>query len=410
LVIPRENKIVRLYIQLQDLDVDQPFDRSTVTPETILIAAQKILDPYKFSYVHCKWWTIYRIGQRVSNSFSKGNRIFLAGDAVHTHSPKAGQGQNISMQDTYNLGWKVALVLQKKLLPSVLETYALERQPLARELIDFDHTLSRAYSQKPKSEGNEEIEQEGVSMEEFQGLLIKNSKVCLRQLPFVQNIRLTHQQFMSGTVVDYPPSPLIIKPMHPDTSKQYLATNIALGMRFPSCQVLSQADKRPWPLQAHLPSDGRFRVLIFGGDISQPASLSRVNKLGAYIQDKLLPKYTHKDGKKPAALNCVIDVLLVHCAPRASIEPLRDLHDVYQPFDEEFGYDYDKVFVDEVSYGGVDGKAYENYGVSKERGCVVIVRPDQYVSDICHLEDEKEIEGFFGGILVPQGKEQLEKL
>ena len=187
MVIPRENKIVRLYIQLQDLDVDQPFDRSTVTPETILIAAQKILDPYKFSYVHCKWWTIYRIGQRVSNSFSKGNRIFLAGDAVHTHSPKAGQGQNISMQDTYNLGWKVALILQKKLLPSVLETYALERQPLARELIDFDHTLSRAFSQKPKSEANEEIEQEGVSMEEFQGLLIKNSKVCLSQLTFVQH-------------------------------------------------------------------------------------------------------------------------------------------------------------------------------------------------------------------------------
>jgi 2-polyprenyl-6-methoxyphenol hydroxylase-like FAD-dependent oxidoreductase len=51
------------------------------------------------------------------------------------------------MQDTYNLGWKVALVLQKKLLPSVLETYALERQPLSRELIDFDHTLSRAFSQ-----------------------------------------------------------------------------------------------------------------------------------------------------------------------------------------------------------------------------------------------------------------------
>jgi phenol 2-monooxygenase len=147
LVIPRENKVVRLYIQLKDLGVDQPFDHSTVTPETVLIAAKKILDLYKFSYVHCKWWTIYRIGQRVSNSFSKGNRIFLAGDAVHTHSPKAGQGQNISMQDTYNLGWKVALVLQKKLLPSVLETYALERQPLARELIDFDHTLSRAFSQ-----------------------------------------------------------------------------------------------------------------------------------------------------------------------------------------------------------------------------------------------------------------------
>jgi 2-polyprenyl-6-methoxyphenol hydroxylase-like FAD-dependent oxidoreductase len=177
LVIPRENKIVRLYIQLQDLDVNQPFDRSTVTPETILIAANKILDPYKLSYIHCHWWTVYRIGQRVSNSFSKGNRIFLAGDAVHTHSPKAGQGQNISMQDAYNLGWKVALVLQKKLLPSVLETYELERQPLAREIIDFDHIFSRAFSQKPKFGANEAVEQDRASMTEIPGLIVKNSKV-----------------------------------------------------------------------------------------------------------------------------------------------------------------------------------------------------------------------------------------
>lgn len=388
--------------------MDQPFDRSTVTPETILIAANKILDPYKLSYVHCHWWTVYRIGQRVSNSFSKGNRIFLAGDAVHTHSPKAGQGQNVSMQDTYNLGWKVALVLQKKLLPSVLETYASERRPFAQELIDFDHKLSRAFSQKPKSEANQEIEQDGVSMEEFQGLIFKNTQVCLMRPTSMQDIRLTQQQYMSGTHVNYPPSPLIIKPMPPGTSKQHLATNIPLGMRFPSYQVLSQADKRPWPLQAHLISDGRFRILIFGGDISQPASLSRINKLGSYLQDELLPQYIHKNGKKPTALNCIIDVLLVHCALRDSIELLCDLHNIYHPFDEEFGYDYDKVFVDEVSYGGVDGKAYENYGVSKERGCVVIVRPDQYVSHILDLEDEKEIEAFFGGILVPQGKEQLE--
>jgi phenol 2-monooxygenase len=217
---------------------------------------------------------------------------------------------------------------------------------------------------------------------------------------------------ISGTIVDYPPSPLVIKsiPTVKITSKQQLATNIPLGMRFPSYQVLSQAGSRPWPLQVRLLSDGRFRVLIFGGDIAQPASLSRVNKLGSYLQDELLPQYTYKDGKKPTALNCIIDVLLVHCAPRASIELLRDLHDVYHPFDEEFGYDYDKVFEDEVSYGGVDGKAYENYGVSKERGCVVIVRPDQYVSHILDLEDEKEIEAFFGGILVPHHKEPVETL
>ncbi len=41
----------------------------------------------------------YQIGQRVGDSFSLKERIFLAGDAVHTHSPKAGQGMNVSMQD-----------------------------------------------------------------------------------------------------------------------------------------------------------------------------------------------------------------------------------------------------------------------------------------------------------------------
>jgi hypothetical protein len=92
------------------------------------------------------------------------------------------------MQDTYNLDWKVALALQKKLSPSVLETYELERQPLARELIDFDHTFSRAFSQKPKSKANEEREQDSVSMMELQGLIIKNSKVCLTRLTSIQNM------------------------------------------------------------------------------------------------------------------------------------------------------------------------------------------------------------------------------
>jgi hypothetical protein len=76
--------------------------------------------PYKIDYRYCDWWTgkllsleagfidvqmltfmtaAYQIGQRVGDSFSLKERVFLAGDAVHTHSPKAGQGMNVSMQD-----------------------------------------------------------------------------------------------------------------------------------------------------------------------------------------------------------------------------------------------------------------------------------------------------------------------
>jgi phenol 2-monooxygenase len=103
MVIPRENKLVRLYIQLQATDSQKngsKADRSWITPEIILQSAQRIVHPYKLDYAYCDWWTAYQIGQRVSNKFSQSDRVFLAGDAVHTHSPKAGQGMNVSMQDS----------------------------------------------------------------------------------------------------------------------------------------------------------------------------------------------------------------------------------------------------------------------------------------------------------------------
>lgn len=103
MVIPRENKLVRLYIQLQATEhasTGGKADRSWITPEVILQSAQRIVHPYKLDYAYCDWWTGYQIGQRVGNEFSLKERVFLAGDAVHTHSPKAGQGMNVSMHDS----------------------------------------------------------------------------------------------------------------------------------------------------------------------------------------------------------------------------------------------------------------------------------------------------------------------
>lgn len=100
MIIPRENKLTRLYIQLKEVSTGGRIDRSTISPATILKGAQKVLAPYKIAYKHCDWWTVYQIGQRVGKGFSKHDRVFLAGDAVHTHSPKAGQGMNVSMQDS----------------------------------------------------------------------------------------------------------------------------------------------------------------------------------------------------------------------------------------------------------------------------------------------------------------------
>lgn len=89
MVIPRENKLVRLYIQLTTTEKigeqDSRTDRSGITPEVILESAQRIIAPYKLDYRKLDWWTAYQIGQRVGSSFGVHDRVFLAGDAVHTH-------------------------------------------------------------------------------------------------------------------------------------------------------------------------------------------------------------------------------------------------------------------------------------------------------------------------------------
>lgn len=80
MVIPRENRLVRLYIQLKEVSADGGrVDRSQITPEIIFRAAQRIMAPYKLEYHYCDWWTAYQIGQRMGDRFSKFNRVFLAG-------------------------------------------------------------------------------------------------------------------------------------------------------------------------------------------------------------------------------------------------------------------------------------------------------------------------------------------
>ncbi|MEI2776131.1 MAG: FAD-dependent monooxygenase [Tetrasphaera sp.] len=77
----------------------------------------------------------WKIRQQVAAEYRLG-RVFLAGDAAHRHPPANGLGSNTSIQDTYNLAWKLAYVLQGKADPSLLDTYHDERKPVGRQIID----------------------------------------------------------------------------------------------------------------------------------------------------------------------------------------------------------------------------------------------------------------------------------
>ncbi|CAD6588281.1 MAG: hypothetical protein ASARMPREDX12_003221 [Alectoria sarmentosa] len=395
MIIPRENKLVRFYIQLTEVNsAGKQVDRSKITPEIILKAARKIMSPYQLAYDYCDWWTAYQIGQRVGNLFSCDDRVFLAGDAVHTHSPKAGQGMNVSMHDTYNLGWKIGLVVKGLAKRSILRTYQSERRRIAQDLIAFDHRFSHLFSGRPARDAADEA---GISMAEFKDAFEKGN------------------MFASGLAVDYGASILVAKPGDSGdqgdhvgskvngtgsfVGKQELASNIKLGMRFPSFQVLNQSDARPWHFGQFLKSDGRFRIIVFAGNLQDEKQSKRLQCFGESLAkpESVIRRFTPT--AKP--IDSVIEILVIHSAPRQKLE-LLDLHEIFHPFDEKRGWDYEKVFVDDVSYHEGHGEAYKNYGVDKESGCVAIARPDQHVGWIGELEDLKDIDRYFSEVLIAQ--------
>ncbi|KAF3763477.1 putative phenol 2-monooxygenase [Cryphonectria parasitica EP155] len=374
MVIPRENKLVRLYIQLKEVtpDASGRADRSKITPDMIFRASRKILHPYKLDYEYCDWWTAYQIGQRVGNDFSSHNRVFLAGDAVHTHSPKAGQGMNVSMQDTFNLGWKVALVAKGIAKRTILSTYETERRQVAQDLIEFDHRFSRLFSGRP---AKDVMDAEGVSMEVFKDAFLKGNL------------------FASGLSVNYGASDLVIK----KESDELLAKGLPVGMRFNSFKVLNQADGRPWHFQERLRADGRFRVVLFAGNVLNPVQKERVRRFCTDLDGS--GSFLRKATPPGAPIDSVIEILTIHASKRIETELLKDFPEILHPFDEHIGWDYDKVFVDDESYHEGFGDAYRNYGVDKERGCVVVVRPDQYVAWVGRLEDFTGIQAYFEACL-----------
>jgi 2-polyprenyl-6-methoxyphenol hydroxylase-like FAD-dependent oxidoreductase len=89
----------------------------------------------------CSWFSTYRIHHRRAVRF-RDRRAFLLGDAAHIHSPVGAQGMNTGLQDAYNLGWKLALVVAGRADARILESYEAERVPVAERLLD---TTDRAF-------------------------------------------------------------------------------------------------------------------------------------------------------------------------------------------------------------------------------------------------------------------------
>lgn len=96
-------------------------------------SAASVGDPRSLSY--------FRINYRTARHYRHG-RIFLAGDAVHVHSPMGGQGMNTGIQDAYNLAWKIALVCRGRAPQKLLDSYEKERRPVAEDVLKLTRMLT----------------------------------------------------------------------------------------------------------------------------------------------------------------------------------------------------------------------------------------------------------------------------
>lgn len=369
LIIPREGGyLVRLYIELEKLAPEERVSGRNITSEKLVAAAQRILHPYTLDVKEIAWWSVYEIGQRLCEKFDDGMadalpRVFIAGDACHTHSPKAGQGMNVSMQDAFNLGWKLAAVLRKQSKPELLATYSAERQAIAKELIDFDREFAKMFSAPPqKVEGDG-----GVDPAEFQRYFVKQGR------------------FTAGTATRYAPSSLT-----GDDTSQSLAEGFAVGTRFHSAPVIRLADAKPMQIGHAAEADGRWRFYAFAGD-------DALNDIGA------LCDYLYGSPYSP---------ILRYTPEGADPDSIFDLRAIFQKGHRELAIDtmpaallpkkgrhglvdYEKIFCADPS-----ADIFDIRGIDRRKGCLVVVRPDQYVAQVLPLDAYADLCAFFSGFML----------
>ncbi|RKF20507.1 3-hydroxybenzoate 4-monooxygenase [Altericroceibacterium spongiae] len=377
LLLPREGGyLVRIYVELDKLAADERVAERGLSADDIIAKAKRIFHPYTLDVKEVVWSSIYEIGHRLTNAFDdvsadassdRTPRVLLAGDACHTHSPKAGQGMNVSMGDTFNLGWKLIAVLTGRSSPELLHSYTAERRAAAKALVEFDHRWARVIGTRSADDIDE-------------------------SMPRVQREFIANGEFTAGLTIRYEPSVLT-----GSEDWQHLATGFPVGMRFHSAPVIRLADAMPMQLGHAVEADGRWRLFAFAPADDSGQAGGAIDTLCDFLENSgLSPVWRHTGPDED--IDAVIDVRAVFQQGFRSLEHAA-MPSLLRPKKGIYGLpDYEKVFCADVK-SGEDIFALRD--IDRAEGCVVIVRPDQYVSHVLPLSAHNELSRFFAGFLLP---------
>ncbi|MGO1544042.1 MAG: FAD-dependent monooxygenase [Gulosibacter sp.] len=372
LLIPREGGyLVRMYVDLGDLEEGDAGAIRSTPVESMIATVNTIIAPYSIDVREVAWHSVYEVAHRVTDGFDdleddeRGEHTphaFIMGDACHTHSAKAGQGMNVSIQDGFNLGWKLAAVLEGRSPASLLSTYSEERRVVAKNLIDFDKEWSSLMA-KPADEWEDPEE--------------------------LQRYYVSTFEFPAGFMTEYTESMITTGLEH-----QSLAAGYPIGKRFKSAEVIRRSDNR-WRHLGHLhEADGRWRVYVFAdaaGPAHEGTQTAEFANWWATSADSPRVKYTPADGDEDATF----DTKVIYQQDYTEVEP-HDVPAAFKPVKVPFGL----VDQNQIFSAGHGRDIFAEREISRE-GAVVVVRPDMYVSGIFPLDAHAEIAAYFEQHLLP---------
>ncbi|MCF2589210.1 FAD-binding monooxygenase [Brevibacterium sp. UCMA 11752] len=372
--IPREGgHLFRMYVDLGEVPEDDARKVRQTSVDEIIDRANAIIKPYSIDVKNVAWHSVYEVGHRLTDAFDDTDdttpgspcpRVFITGDACHTHSAKAGQGMNVSIQDGFNISWKLGQVLSGRSSQELLRTYSAERQVTAKNLIDFDKEWST---------------------------LMATPQEDLPDETYLQDFYVKTAEFPAGFMTEYTESMITASTEH-----QELATGFPVGKRFKSARVQRNCDANYIHLGHRARADGRWRVYVFA-DAPVPGNnaSSKVTQLADWLNaDPASPLVRFRRAGED--LDSLLELSVIYQQGHTEFS-FPDVPTVFRPHVGEFSLEY----VEKIYATLPDEDIFDVRGISRD-GAVVVVRPDQYVSGIFPLDAHDEIGSFFDGVFVSE--------
>lgn len=400
MVIPRENNMVRLYIQIASSTEPDFSPRKTATVEEVQTAAKRIFQPYYCDWDRVEWYSVYPIGQGIADKYTLDHRVFMGGDVCHTHSPKAGQGMNTAFHDAVNFAWKMHLVESCFANRDILSTYEVERKFIAEALLNFDNKYAALFSQRQPtaSEVSDAHKHDADTKNEFVEMFKAN---C---------------EFTAGFGVAYNGNIFNHFDQHPFQHPLIITGSPQLrpGRIMPPSNVTRVVDANVVHLENEVPYNGAFRLFIYAGRNQSPkkGQHQALLDLATGLTD---PKsfYT-RFGSAHRQLDNHHDMDNPHsrffslCLTLAARRPEIEISDLPALFQDYAG----RIYADDrrdMKVPDAPAAAHAKMGLTGGEGAVVVVRPDGHVGVAVKLVEGpgtvEALEGYFKGFTVPEYKD-----